>query len=154
MGSSLRDLNSRQLERLKSELAEVIIAHFCYPSFLDYRLNSLRTRPVDRRKRQEVWAYINSVNMNALGSMDATSMEFRRFVERVFLRYIEMNRGLIGAISARQVAAVRALVPQLAVQVARGLVDYLTVSEASSFGRARPIESWAMLNTKRNEPTW
>jgi hypothetical protein len=147
-------LNSRQLERLKSELAEVIIAHFCYPSFLDYRLNILRTRPVDRRKRQEVWAYVNSVNMNALSSMDAASMEFRRFVERVFLRYIEMNRGLIGATSARQVTAVRARVPQLAVQVARGLVDYLTVSEASSFGRARPIESWAMLNAKKNEPTW
>lgn len=154
MGSSLRDLSSRQLERLKSELAEVIIAHFCYPSFLDYRLNILRTRPVDRRKRQEVWAYVNSINMNALSSMDAASMEFRRFVERVFLRYIEMNRGLIGAISARQVTAVRARVPQLAVQVARGLVDYLTVSEASTFGRARPIESWATLNTKRNEPTW
>ncbi|HEU5198804.1 MAG TPA: hypothetical protein VFU32_04165 [Ktedonobacterales bacterium] len=154
MGSSLRDLSSRQLERLKSELAEVIIAHFCYPSFLDYRLNALRTRPVDRRKRQEVWAYVNSVNMNALGSMDAASIEFRRFVERVFLRYIEMNRGLIGAISARQVTAVRARVPQLAVQVARGLLDYLTVSEASNFGRARPIESWAMLNAQGNEPTW
>ena len=86
MGSSLKDLNPRQLERLKSELAEVIIANFCYPSFLDYRLNSLRTRPVDRRKRQEVWAYVNSLNMNALSSMDAASMEFRRFVERVFLR--------------------------------------------------------------------
>jgi hypothetical protein len=154
MGSSLKDLSSRQLERLKSELAEVIIANFCYPSFLDYRLNVPRTRPVDRRKRQEVWAYVNSVNMNALSSMDAASMEFRRFVERVFLRYIEMNRGLIGAISARQVTAVRARVPQLAVQVARGLIDYLTVSEASSFGRARPIESWAMLNAQRNELTW
>jgi hypothetical protein len=154
MGSSLKDLNSRQLERLKSELAEVIIANFCYPSFLDYRLNSLRTRPVDRRKRQEVWAYVNSLNMNALSSMEAASMDFRRFVERVFLRYIEINRGLIGAISSRQVATVRARVPQLAVQVARGLVDYLAVSEASSFGRARPIESWSLLAAKDRELTW
>lgn len=154
MGSSLKDLNSRQLERLKSELAEVIIANFCYPSFLDYRLNSLRTRPVDRRKRQEVWAYVNSLNMNALGSMEAASMDFRRFVERVFLRYIEINRGLIGAISSRQVANVRARVPQLAVQVARGLADYLTVSEASNFGRARPIESWSLLTAKDSELTW
>ena len=154
MGSSLKDLSSRQLERLKSELAEVIIANFCYPVFLDYRLNSLRTRPVNRRKRQEVWSYVNSVNMNALNSIDAASMDFRRFVERVFLRYIEMNRGLIGAISSRQVATVRARVPQLAVQVARGLVDYLTVSEASSFGRARPIESWSVLNAKSSDFTW
>ncbi len=35
MGGSLRQLTSRQLERLKSELAEVIIANFCYPAFLD-----------------------------------------------------------------------------------------------------------------------
>lgn len=154
MGSSLKDLNSRQLERLKSELAEVIIANFCYPSFLDYRLNSLRTRPVDRRKRQEVWAYVNSLNMNALSSMEAASMDFRRFIERVFLRYIEINRGLIGAISSRQVATVRARVPQLAVQVARGLADYLAVSEASSFGRARPIESWSLLAAKSSELTW
>ncbi len=154
MGSSLRDLSPRQLERLKSELAEVIIANFCYPSFLDYRLNMLRTRPVDRRKRQEVWAYVNSLNLSALGTMDATSLDFRRFVERVFLRYIEMNRRLLGAFSQRQVAAARARVPQLAVNVARGLADYLALGEASSFGRARPIESWATLAGGRTEPGW
>ncbi len=154
MGSSLRDLNSRQLERLKSELAEVIITNFCYPSFLDYRLNILRTRPIDRRKRREVWAYVNSIQMNPLGSMEASSMEFRRFVERVFLRYIEMNRGLIEGTSQRQFAAMRARVPQLAMQVARSLIDYLALGEASSFGRARPVESWGAQTQSGSEPTW
>jgi hypothetical protein len=154
MGSSLRDLNSRQLERLKSELAEVIITNFCYPSFLDYRLNILRTRPVDRRKRREVWAYVNSIQMNALGSMDASSIEFRRFVERVFLRYIEINRGLIEGTTPRQFAAMRARVPQLAMQVARSLIDYLALGEASSFGRARPVESWAAQTPPGSELTW
>ncbi len=154
MGGSLGQLTSRQLERLKSELAEVIIAHFCYPAFLDYRLNMLRTRPVDRRKRQEVWAYVSSVNFNSLGSMDPASMDFRRFVERIFLRYLDVNRSLIALASARQVAAVRARVPQLAAGVARGLADYLVLGEASAFGRARPVESWGATRDGFHEPTW
>jgi hypothetical protein len=154
MGGSLSQLTSRQLERLKSELAEVIIANFCYPAFLDYRLNTLRTRPVDRRKRQEVWAYVSSVNFNPLASMDVASMDFRRFVERVFLRYIDMNRALIATASARQAAAARARVPLLAVSVARGLADYLVLSEASTFGQARLVESWGATSDGVREPSW
>ncbi len=154
MSSSLKQLSSRQLECVKSELAEVIIANFCYPAFLDYRLNLLRTRPVDRRKRQEVWAYINSLNLGPLATMDAASMEFRRFVERVFLRYIDMNRLLIATASARQGTAVRARVPQLAASVARGLADYLALGEVSSFGRARSVESWTSTAQGYIEPTW
>ncbi len=154
MGGPLGPLTSRQLERLKSELAEVIIANFCYPAFLDYRLNMLRTRPVDRRKRQEVWSYVNSVNFGSLGAMDVASMDFRRFVERIFLRYIDMNRALISMASPRQVAAVRARVPQLAANVARGMADYLALGEASAFGRARLVESWAATHDGFREPTW
>ncbi|HEY7356807.1 MAG TPA: hypothetical protein VH590_10085 [Ktedonobacterales bacterium] len=154
MGGSLRQLTSRQLERLKSELAEVIIANFCYPAFLDYRLNALRTRPVDRRKRQEVWAYVNSINFNPLASMDAASMDFRRFVERAFLRYIDTNRALMAVASARQVATLRTRVPQLAVAVARGLADYLVLGEASRFGQARLVGSWGATREGSAEPTW
>ncbi|HLW01003.1 MAG TPA: hypothetical protein VKT82_20260 [Ktedonobacterales bacterium] len=154
MGGSLRQLTSRQLERLKSELAEIIIGNFCYPAFLDYRLNLLRTRPVDRRKRQEVWAYVNNINFNALGNMDVASMDFRRFVERAFLRYIDLNRALNATASARQVAAVRARVPQLALAVARGLADYLILSEASTFGQARLVESWGTARAGGQEATW
>ncbi len=154
MGGSLRQLTPRQLERLKSELAEVIIANFCYPAFLDYRLNTLRTRPVDRRKRQEVWSYVSGVNFRPLEGMEASSMEFRRFVERVFLRYIDLNRALMTKASARQVAAVRARVPQLAASVARGLADYLVLNEASTFGMARMVESWGASRSGVAEPTW
>src|ERR1051326_1986513 len=154
MGGSLRQLTSRQLERLKSELAEVILANVCYPAFLDYRMNTLRTRPVDRRKRQEVWAYVSGVNFNPLANMDVSSMDFRRFVERVFLRYIDLNRALVATASARQIAAVRARVPQLAMSVARGLADYLVLSEASTFGQARLLESWGVARTGLKEPTW
>jgi hypothetical protein len=154
MGGSLSQLTARQRERLKSELAEVIIANFCYPPFLDYRLNILRTRPVDRRKRQEVWAYVNGLNFGPLDTMDVASVEFRRFVERVFLRAIEMNRSLLAAASERQMAAVRGRVPQLAANVARGLADYLALGEASEFGRARPVESWASSASGYTEPTW
>ncbi|GEM_PF-1755361 len=154
MGGSLSQLTARQRERLKSELAEVIIANFCYPPFLDYRLNILRTRPVDRRKRQEVWAYVNGLNFGPLDTMDVASVEFRRFVERVFLRAIEMNRSLLAAASERQMAAVRGRVPQLAANVARGLADYLALGEASEFGRARPVESWGSSASGYTEPTW
>lgn len=154
MGGSLRQLTSRQLERLKSELAEVIIANFCYPAFLDYRLNALRTRPVDRRKRQEVWAYVSGINFHPLEAMDASSMDFRRFVERVFLRYIDLNRALMATASARQVAAVRARVPQLALSVARGLADYLVLGETSTFGQARLVESWGASRNRANDLSW
>lgn len=153
MGSSPKHLTPRQIERLKSELAEVIIANFCYPSFYDYRLDLLRTRPVDRRKRQEVWAYINSLPFGPLTPEDANTVEFRRFVERVFLRYIEINRGLIGAISARRVAVARSRVPQLAADLIKELGDFLTVGDSSTFGLARPVESWGSVRGKP-EPTW
>jgi hypothetical protein len=139
--------------RLKSELAEVIIANFCYPSFFDYRLDTLRTRPVDRRKRQEVWAYISSLPFGPLSPQDANTIEFRRFVERVFLRYIEINRGLIGAISVRRVSVARSRVSQLATTLIKDLNDFLTVGDASTFGRAKSVSSWGTVQGK-SEPTW
>ncbi|TMC18733.1 MAG: hypothetical protein E6J33_06450, partial [Chloroflexi bacterium] len=54
MGVFLGQLPPAEIARLKAELAETLIAHFCYPRFFDYRSESLRTRPVDRSKRQEV----------------------------------------------------------------------------------------------------
>ncbi len=153
MGSSPKHLTSRQIERLKSELAEVIITHLCYPSFFDYRLDALRTRPVDRRKRQEVWNYINALPFGPLSPEDVGTIEFRRFVERVFLRYIEINRGLIGAISTRRVTVARSRVSELAATVIKDLSDFLTVGDSSTFGLARPVEPWGKVHGKP-EPTW
>jgi hypothetical protein len=153
MGSPPKHLTSRQIERLKSELAEVIITNFCYPSFFDYRLDTLRNRPVDRRKRQEVWAYINGLPFGPLTPEDASTIEFRRFVERVFLRYIEINRGVIGAISARRVVVARSRVSELAARVIKDLGEFLSLGDSSTFGLARPVESWGSVRGKP-EPTW
>ena len=55
VGIFVSQLPPSELARLKAELAETLISNFCYPRFYDYRIDSLRMRPIDRTKRQEVW---------------------------------------------------------------------------------------------------
>ena len=78
MGVFLGQLPPAEIARLKAELAETLIAHFCYPRFFDYRSESLRTRPVDRSKRQEVWLYLSSVDFTAWNRVDLMSPDFQR----------------------------------------------------------------------------
>ena len=55
MGILVSQLPPAELARLKAELAEALIANFCYPRFYDYRIDSLRMRPVDRIKTPGGW---------------------------------------------------------------------------------------------------
>ena len=72
MGIYLGQLPPAEIARLKAELAETLIANFCYPRFFDYRTESLQMRPVDRTKRQEVWLYLSSVDFTAWSRIDLT----------------------------------------------------------------------------------
>ncbi|HEU5228072.1 MAG TPA: hypothetical protein VFU49_09705, partial [Ktedonobacteraceae bacterium] len=65
MGTYLGQLPPAEIARLKAELAETLIANFCYPRFFDHRSESLRMRPVDRAKRQEVWLYLSSFDFTS-----------------------------------------------------------------------------------------
>src|SRR5438105_14889685 len=91
MGVFLGQLPPAELARLKAELAETLIAHFCYPRFFDYRSDSLRTRPVDRAKRQEVWLYLSSVDFTAWSRVDLMSPNFQHYIERPINHFVQSN---------------------------------------------------------------
>ena len=96
MGVYLGQLPPAELARLKAELAETLIAHFCYPRFFDYRTGTLRTRPVDRAKRQEVWLYLSSVDFTAWNRVDLMSPEFQHQIERLLIHFVQRNRNFFG----------------------------------------------------------
>ena len=48
MGIYLGQLPPAEVARFKAELAETLVANFCYPRFFDYRTESLHMRPVGR----------------------------------------------------------------------------------------------------------
>lgn len=156
MGLYLNQLPPAEVARLKAELAETLIAHFCYPRFFDYRVDELRTRPVDRAKRQEVWQYLNAVDFNVWGRVDVDSPDFQRQVERLFIHFVQRNRNFFGPQGRKRMADVRSLITKSSNALADGLREHLQGKrEHSAFGSPRPTSSWSKTNvTGRPEPSW
>src|SRR5579884_2563529 len=91
MPAHIGELDSRQRERLRGALAELLAERFAYPGFYSYAAERLRVRPLDRGKRQEITAYIETVGFAPLERMGIDSAELRRYFEGVFLRYLDVS---------------------------------------------------------------
>src|SRR5437660_9518 len=157
MGVFLGQLPPAEVARLKAELAETLIAHFCYPRFFDYRTGSLRTRPVDRSKRQEVWLYLSSVDFTAWNRVDLMSADFQYQIERLLIHFVQRNRNFFGEQGRKRMADIRMLIGSSATSVVQGLRGHLAgnVQNKSTFGSTRPVSSWSTSNiTGRLEPSW
>jgi hypothetical protein len=157
MGILLGQLPPAELARLKAELAETLIANFCYPRFYDYRTGSLRMRPVDRTKRQEVWLYLSSVDFTTWNRVDVMSPDFQRYVEHLFIQFVKRNRSFFGEQGRKRMPDVRTLITSSATAVTEGLRGHLTGHRTTNqpFGSPRPVPSWATSNaTGRPEPNW
>lgn len=156
MGLYLNQLPQTEVARLKAELAETLIANFCYPRFYDYRVNALRMRPVDRSKRQEVWQYLNAVDFNVWGRVDVDSPDFQRQVERLFIHFVQRNRNFFGPQGRRRMIDVRSLITSTSNAFAEGLRRHLQGKpENPPFGSPRPPSSWSAASvTGRLEPAW
>ena len=154
VGILVSQLPPSELARLKAELAETLISNFCYPRYYDYRIDSLRMRPVDRIKRQEVWQYLGSVDFNAWGRIDLMSPDFQRQVERLLIYFVQRNRAFFGEQGRKRMADIRMLINTSSISIVEGLRGHLT-GRSNGFGNPRPVNSWLNSNiTKRSEPTW
>jgi hypothetical protein len=122
MGPRVGDLEPRQLERWRAQIVEAIGAHLAYPPFYDYRSGREAVRPLDRAKRDELDQFVRSANFSPLEASDLTSPDVRRFLERLLLRYLDVNPVLQGAARARRTAALRAHVPKIAADIHRSLL--------------------------------
>lgn len=142
MGVCVGDLDQRQLERLRVELGEVLAAHVAYPPFFSYRTAQSMVRPLDRMKREEIDQYVRSVNFAPIERVDVTSPEVRRFLERLVLRYIEVNPALSSARLKRRLPDLRSRAPRIAAEVHRGLLAFLA-GQPTSFGTRRPTPAWS-----------
>ncbi len=157
MGILLGQLPPNEVARLKAELAETLIANFCYPRFFDYRTGSLRMRPIDRTKRQEVWLFLSSVDFTSWSRVDLMSPDFQRQIERLFIHFVQRNRNFFGDQGRKRMIDVRMLISSCATSVTEGLRSHLKGHQqsSSSFGSPRPVFSWATTNvTNRPEPNW
>ncbi len=157
MGIYLSQLPPAELARLKAELAETLIANFCYPRFFDYRTNSLRMRPVDRTKRQEVWLFLGNMDFTAWNRIDLLSPDFQRQIERLFIHFVQRNRSFFGEQGRKRMADVKMLINASSQAVIEGFRGHLTSRQTTnpSFGSPRPISSWATTNvTGRSELKW
>ncbi|WP_069803513.1 hypothetical protein [Thermogemmatispora onikobensis] len=145
MGVLLGQLPLAELGRLKAELAETLIANFCYPRFYDYRTESLRMRPVDSAKRKEVWLYLSAVDFTAWNRVDVMSPELQTYIERLFIHFVQRNRAFFGNQGRKRMADVRMLITTSAQTVAEGLRAHLASPQKkrSTFGSPRPVPSWA-----------
>lgn len=157
MSIYLGQLPPAEIARLKAELAETLIAHFCYPRFYDYRTNSLRSRPVDRAKRQEVWLYLSSVDFTAWSRIDLLSPDFQHQIERLFIHFVQRNRNFFGEQGRKRMSDIRMLITTSAASVVQGLRGHLTGQRQNNppFGSPRPVLSWTTTNaTNRIERSW
>lgn len=157
MSVFLGQLPPAEIARLKAELAETLIAHFCYPRFFDHRVESLRTRPVDRAKRQEVWLYLSSVDFTAWNRVDLMSPDFQHRIERLFIHFVQRNRSFFGEQGRKRMSDIRMLISSSASSVAQGLRGHLTGHHQNNppFGSPRPVTSWATRSGSGcPEPSW
>ncbi len=145
MGIYLGQLPPAEIARLKAELAETLIAHFCYPRFFDNRTSELRMRPVDRAKRQEVWLFLSSVDFTSWGRVDLMSPDFQHQIERLFIQFVQRNRAFFGDQGRKRMSDVRMLINSSATSVAQGLRNHLTGQRQGGqpFGSPRPAISWS-----------
>jgi hypothetical protein len=157
MGVIIGQLPPAEIARLKAELAETLIAHFCYPRFFDYRTESLRSRPVDRSKRQEVWLYLSSFDFTAWNRVDLMSADFQHYVERLFIHFVQRNRSFFGDQGRKRLADIRMLINTSALSVVQGLRAHLMGQHQNKppFGSPRSVTSWTTTSAiGRAEPTW
>jgi hypothetical protein len=154
VGILISQLPPVELARLKAELAETLISNFCYPRFYDFRTDTLRMRPVDRAKRQEVWQYLGSIDFNTWGRIDLMSPDLQRQVERLLIYFVQRNRTFFGEQGRKRMIDIRMLISTSSTSIVEGLRGHLT-GRSKSFGNPRPVTSWVNSNiTKRPEPTW
>lgn len=158
-GIYLGQLPPAEVARLKAELAETIIANFCYPRFFDYRTGSLRMRPVDRAKRQEVWLYLSSVDFTSWNRIDLMSPDFPRSIERLFIQFVQRNRSFFGEQGRKRMSDVRMLITSTSTTVAQGLRAHITGQRQDRqamppFGSPRQAVSWATSGKGRTELSW
>ena len=159
MGIYLSQLPPAEVARLKAELAETIIANFCYPRFFDYRTDSLRMRPVDRAKRQEVWLYLSSVDFTAWNRVDLMSPDFQRSIERLFIQFVQRNRSFFGEQGRKRMSDVRMLITSTSTTVVQGLRNHVTGPRQDRqgmppFGSPRQALSWSASGKGRSDPAW
>ncbi|GLV56945.1 hypothetical protein KDH_37840 [Dictyobacter sp. S3.2.2.5] len=159
MGIYLGQLPPAEIARLKAELAETLIANFCYPRFFDHRTESLQMRPVDRSKRQEVWLYLSSVDFTAWSRIDLMSTDFQHQIERLFIQFVQRNRNFFGSQGRRRMSDIRLLISSCASTVTQNLRHHLTGQKSTPgtppFGSPRPVVSWSTPSISgRSEPTW
>ncbi len=157
MSVFLGQLPPTELARLKAELAETLIANFCYPRFFDHRTNSLRMRPVDRAKRQEVWLYLSSIDFTAWNRVDLMSADFQRHIERLIVYFVQRNRCFFGQQGRKRMSDVRMLISSSGILVAEGMRGHLMGRQLGNppFGSPRPSISWSTTNgSGRPEQNW
>ena len=147
MGVIVGELDPRQIERLRGELLLLLVTQCAYPPFFDYRSGKRRQRPPDRATIDETREFLSSASFAPLHNADVTSPEVRRFLERLMLRYIEVNPHLHSLRSQRRVPELRARVPRLAAELQRALVAFVQGSFAE-FGARRQQASWQHTSTK------
>ncbi len=157
MGIYLGQLPPAEIARLKAELAETLIANFCYPRFFDNRVEALRMRPVDRAKRQEVWLFLSSVDFTSWSRIDLTTPDLQHQVERLFIQFVQRNRAFFGQQGRKRMPDVRLLINSSASSVVLGLRGHLSGQRQgnSPFGSPRPAASWSQNTANgRSEPGW
>lgn len=132
----------RHIDRLRAEVVEAISAGVAYPPFFDFRTGKLRSRPIDRAKIAEIEQFIGSANFAPIERASPSSPDTRHFIERLILRYLEVNPSLAGARSARYHPLMRSKAIRLAGETHRRFVGHLSGSERD-FGARRQAASWA-----------
>lgn len=145
-------VESHHIERLRLEIAEAIAATVAYPPFYDFRTGKLQTRPIDRPKVAEIEQFIGSANFAPIERASPSSPDTRRFIERLILRYLEVNPSLAAPRAARYLPMIRVQSLRLAADTHRRFVAFLTGNERD-FGTRRQAASWASPRRGGRAPT-
>ena len=119
-----------------------LAVYFAYPPFFVYRTGKAAYRPIDREKREQITDFLRWVNFAPLDRVDVASPEVRRFFERLFSRYLQVNVDITQPRQARHLPELRARSVRVAAELQRGMLAFLS-GQDRDFGTREPQRSWA-----------
>ena len=142
MAVCVGDLDPRQVERLRVALSEALAAYFAYPPFFVYRVGKAVYRPIDREKREQITDFLRSANFAPLDRVDVASPEVRRFFERLFGRYLQVNVDITQPRQAHHLPELHARAAKVAAELQHKMLAFLS-GQDRDFGTRAPQPSWA-----------
>lgn len=131
------ELSQADRDRLRTELAAVLLAESTYLPFLDHRSGELRMRPPSIADRARADAFAEAMKLDELDDIEISSSALANALTTLIRRY------QTATLPENPTMPERLTAPRMATQIQRRLIAYVLDGAQNGFGLSAPGGSWS-----------